>query len=224
MISFPTDPDIGDSYVFNRIRFVFDSDGWSTTGQPYLVVNEDGAVSFDQGITYGDSASIAQSRGDDQPPLWFNPIVDSASARLGINNSQYMTALRTFQAIGQANVAPVKTALNAGGNPPIYACRAWVSFNGTGTVAIRGSANVSSITDNGLGDYTINFTTPMPDSNYAVVFGATGFTNHPQGVAAIRNGNTPQPGSVRITTGNTGGANSVGQQVDMVTVCVAVFR
>lgn len=50
-----------------------------------------------------------------------------------------------------------------------YGCRAWVNFNGTGTVAIRGSGNVSSITDNGVGDYTVNFTTAMPDSNYCAV-------------------------------------------------------
>ena len=49
-----------------------------------------------------------------------------------------------------------------------YGCRAWVNFNGTGTVAIRTSGNVSSITDNGTGDYTINFTTAMPDVNYAI--------------------------------------------------------
>jgi uncharacterized protein (AIM24 family) len=47
-----------------------------------------------------------------------------------------------------------------------YGCRAWVNFNGTGTVAIRGSGNVSSITDNGTGDYTVNFTIAMPDVNY----------------------------------------------------------
>jgi hypothetical protein len=46
-------------------------------------------------------------------------------------------------------------------------CRAWVNFNGTGTVAIRASFNVSSITDNGTGDYTINFTNAMPDANYS---------------------------------------------------------
>jgi hypothetical protein len=48
-------------------------------------------------------------------------------------------------------------------------CRAWVNFNGTGTVAIRASFNVSSITDNGVGDYTVNFTNAMPDVNYAFV-------------------------------------------------------
>ena len=49
-----------------------------------------------------------------------------------------------------------------------YGCRAWVNFNGTGTPATRGSGNVLSITDNGTGDYTITFTTAMPDANYCV--------------------------------------------------------
>ena len=51
------------------------------------------------------------------------------------------------------------------GNQPI---KAWVNFNGTGTVAIRASENVSSITDNGTNNYTVNLVTPMPDSNYVV--------------------------------------------------------
>ena len=55
---------------------------------------------------------------------------------------------------------------------PSYQCRAWVNFNGTGTVSIRASGNVSSITDNGTGDYTVNFTNAMPDANYNVVLGA----------------------------------------------------
>jgi len=48
------------------------------------------------------------------------------------------------------------------------ACKAWVNFKGTGTVTIRDSFNVSSITDNGTGDYTINFTTAMPNANYCI--------------------------------------------------------
>ena len=47
-------------------------------------------------------------------------------------------------------------------------CKAWVNFNGTSTVAIRASYNVSSITDNGTGDYTVNFTTALADANYAI--------------------------------------------------------
>lgn len=54
-----------------------------------------------------------------------------------------------------------------------YKCRAWVNFNGTGTVAIRASGNVSSITDNGTGDYTVNFTTAMPDANYGISVAAS---------------------------------------------------
>jgi hypothetical protein len=50
-----------------------------------------------------------------------------------------------------------------------YGCRAWVNFNGTGTPAIRASGNVSSITDNGVGLYTANFSVAMPDVNYAAV-------------------------------------------------------
>lgn len=49
----------------------------------------------------------------------------------------------------------------------VYTAKAWVNFNGTGTVAIRASGNVSSITDNGVGDYTVNFATVMVDANYA---------------------------------------------------------
>jgi hypothetical protein len=50
--------------------------------------------------------------------------------------------------------------------------KAWVNFNGTGTVAIRDSFNVSSITDNGTGDYTVNFTTPMTNANYCITASA----------------------------------------------------
>jgi hypothetical protein len=58
-----------------------------------------------------------------------------------------------------------------------YGCRAWINFDGTlvtdpaSTTGIRGSGNVSSVLDNGTGDYTINFTNAMPDANYAPVFG-----------------------------------------------------
>jgi len=62
----------------------------------------------------------------------------------------------------------VNTIQNASG-VEVYTAKAWVNFNGTGTVAIRASGNVSSITDNGTGDYTVNFTTAMPDANYATL-------------------------------------------------------
>ena len=71
-----------------------------------------------------------------------------------------------------------------------YKCRAWVNFNGNGTVAIRASGNVSSITDNGVGNYTVNFTTAMPDANYAATqwntaYG-TGWTDAPLATTGYR--------------------------------------
>jgi len=69
---------------------------------------------------------------------------------------------------GNVVSSQVAGALNATGSAPLFACRAWVNFNGTGTVAIRASGNVSSITDNATGDYTINFTTAMPDAHYSI--------------------------------------------------------
>ena len=74
-------------------------------------------------------------------------------------------------------VAPTATALTtASGSAPSYSARAWVNFNGTSTVAIRASGNVSSITDNGTGDYTVNFMTAMVDANYCATL-ATGYGN-----------------------------------------------
>ena len=60
----------------------------------------------------------------------------------------------------------------------MYLAKAWVNFNGTGTVAIRAAGNVSSITDNGTGDYTVNFTTAFTDANYSVVSGPAGTYNN----------------------------------------------
>jgi hypothetical protein len=56
-----------------------------------------------------------------------------------------------------------------GSSAVAYGCRAWVNFNGQGTVAIRASGNVTSIADNGTGEYTVTLTNAMPDANYAPV-------------------------------------------------------
>ena len=84
---------------------------------------------------------------------------------------------------------------------PSFDCRAWVNFNGTGTVAIRGSGNVSSITDNGTGDYTVNFTTAMADVNYSLVANSSnsgnGSIDDYSGISA-HGANSYLAGSVRI--------------------------
>jgi len=85
---------------------------------------------------------------------------------------------------------------NASGSAPVYACRAWVNFDGTGTVSINGSGNVSSITDNGTGNYTLNFTTAMPDSNYSAAFA------HKSGGGSISSESSRTTTSLTLITSN----------------------
>lgn len=100
--------------------------------------------------------------------------------------------------------------------------KAWVNFNGTGTVAIRDSFNVSSITDNGTGDYTVNFTTAMPNANYAAVISA----NYEDASGSLYYGLTATrslaAGSCRFVTGpeNTSTAKWLGG--DNATLCLTV--
>jgi hypothetical protein len=102
--------------------------------------------------------------------------------------------------------------------------KAWVNFDGTGTVSIRGSYNVSSITDNGTGDYTINFTNALPDANAsAVVTGKPMDTGSVTTVAQLGfYNNTTNPittTSVRvICMGSNGGV------ADVPFICVTIFR
>ena len=96
-------------------------------------------------------------------------------------------------------------------------CRAWVNFNGTGTVAIRASFNVSSITDNGTGDYTVNFTTAMTDANYSPVI--TGGTSAGADSFGFYGHHTTSTGSYRARFNNTGGG-----AFDFNLASVAIFR
>jgi hypothetical protein len=98
---------------------------------------------------------------------------DAATARATLEAQEYSANLTSALAAytlptvdgtaGQVPVTDGAGALTFSG----YACRAWANFNGTGAVAIRASGNVSSITDNGTGDYTVNFTTPLVDVKFA---------------------------------------------------------
>jgi hypothetical protein len=103
-----------------------------------------------------------------------------------------------------------------------YGCRAWINFNGTGTPAARGSGNISSITDNGTGNYTLNFTTAFPDANYSTC----GISNlDATGTGSGRSANSfnardAATSSVRIlvidgTNGNT---------IDAALINVSIFR
>jgi len=119
---------------------------------------------------------------------------------------------------GDVAAARITGALNATGSAPIYACRAWVNFNGTGTVAIRGSGNVSSITDNGVGIYDINFTTAMPDVNYAVCATANNGASYVALIASPEI-NVSTSSSARINTARNSDVYFDGRDVN-----VAIFR
>lgn len=109
---------------------------------------------------------------------------------------------------------------------PEFKCRAWVNFNGSGTIAIRASGNVSSLTDNGAGDYTVNFSTSMPDTGYSAV-GQCGYSdsggNHVNmfeeisGTTLVRT-----TSSIRLRLSRY--APNDGAHVDSATVNVAIFR
>ncbi len=109
---------------------------------------------------------------------------------------------------------------NASGSAPVYACRAWVNFNGTGTVAIRASGNVSSITDNGTGDYTVNFATALADASYCVAGIAAASTTK----ADLCGGASATPyttTTARILTSAGGGPTAM---TDPENVSIAIFR
>jgi|TARA_R100000455_G_C6261846_1_gene117164 hypothetical protein len=93
-----------------------------------------------------------------------------------INNTSFSTTTGNAVTTGDSGTVTA-LMLNGGqtGSAPAFGVRSWVRFSGTGTIAIEGSGNVSSLTDNGTGDYTINFTTAMPNANYTIATSVMGF-------------------------------------------------
>lgn len=158
-------------------------------------------------VTAGTGIAVTNGTGAAGDPTVAADLASQAEAEAGTNNTKLMTPLRTSEAVSSL----VPTLLNASGSAPMYACRAWVIFNGTGTVAINGSGNVSSITDNGTGDYTVNFTTAMVDANFAAV----GMPQSAYGLGIL----SRAAGNVRIRTPNFNNT-----AVDTNPVCVAIFR
>jgi hypothetical protein len=99
---------------------------------------------------------------------------------------------------------------------------AWVNFNGTGTVAIRSSYNVSSITDNGTGDYTVNFATALSDANYSVVASGNATSGgaiiaQPNSIGATWQPSAPTTSSCRVIL------STYSTMIDVAYVNVAVF-
>jgi len=167
----------------------------TTSPDALLTVNT--IASFGAGAAA--TPSIA-AKGDLNTGVFF-PAADTLAASTGGSERMRIDSSGNFQF--NSGYGSVATA---------FGCRAWVNFNGTGVVAIRASGNVSSITDNGTGQYTVNYTTAMPDTNYSVV----GATNSDSRTVSI--GNLVASNSAMRTT-NSGGALE-----DQTLIAIAVFR
>ena len=147
----------------------------------------------------------------------------NADTSNGLKLTSDTTGQLDFQSAGSTK-ATIDTAGNFkfdsgyGSVVTAYGCRAWVNFNAESTVAIRDSGNVSSITDNGTGNYTVNFTTVMPDANYSVSDSIGG--GSPTSVSDSAGGAYDYlVGSFKINIRN--GAN---EQRDRGVISVSVFR
>lgn len=117
------------------------------------------------------------------------------------------------------NAGSATKLANDSGVAPSYSCRAWVNFNGTGTIKIRSSGNVSSIVDLAVGAYTVNFTNAMPDVNYAVSLGQSDSNSGVYGAnTAFNTNSTSLQYRVLVNTSNVYGP------FDPTNVCLSVFR
>jgi hypothetical protein len=138
-----------------------------------------------------------------------------------VNNA--LTAIQPSALRGTAaNTAPIFQ--DSAGTPIGTLCRAWVNFNGTGTVTIRAAFNVSSITDGGAGTYGINFINYMPDADYAFV----GSGRYVAGNSNTTSGGTVLQDNAVTPTTNSFGVMTVTKdnstRIDNPFICIAVFR
>lgn len=146
-------------------------------------------------------------------------IKTNGATAVTIDSSKNVTMTGGGQIRGTATGVPPLLADSAGNSAT---CRAWVNFNGTGTIAIRASFNVTSITDNGVGDYTVNFTNALPDANFSVCSMNVGWNT--VGSHAIQAYGPLTTTSVRVYEGiQNVGATSTAYQ-DVSTCSVTVFR
>ena len=147
-------------------------------------------------------------------------VSDTSGNHVGLLGDQSTATWQAGTSTTESLVSPAKVKALAEINNPI---KAWVNFNGTGTVAIRDSLNVASVTDNGAGDYTINFSSPLSSSNYAPLITVAGVDPNRSGVVAGNASNVPllkTVNSLRIRTGIA----STGTLADLPDIYVAIFN
>jgi len=184
-------------------RHVFMSTGGDNVG---VHDNSRGWIWYWNGSYFEIPYGFTQVAGSVRSPLFY----DSDNTNYYVNPAG--TSVLNGLTVGGGTIATTS------GSPSYYMARAWVNFNGTGTVAIRASVNVSSITDSGTGRYVVNLTTAMPDTDYATVASCS---------LVGAGGQTVTTGSATYSTsavsiGCTDAINNVSE--DQTIVNVAIFR
>lgn len=160
-----------------------------------------------------------------------NPSSGSNNIVLGTGGDTTITNNLTVSGTGNNSIAGTFQFNSGYGSvATAYGCRAWVNFNGTGTVAIRSSGNVISITDNGTGQHTVNFTTELVDANYCIMSMAESETaaasTRNATVFSLRSGTTPTASACSFIckNGSTAQSSQFPADVDRSFMHVAIFR
>lgn len=144
-------------------------------------------------------------------------------ATLPAASAANLTSVPAGQLTGAVPATALATPLNASGSAPLYVARAWTNINATSGVPVpRASGNVGSITDNGVGDYTVVFTTAMPTANYAIagICSQNTLTDTNGFSVGIKSGTTPTTSAVNIAVKNIGSSGGL----DLNVVSIVVFN
>ena len=186
-----------------------------------LEISHSGSLTY--GILVGDEASTASSTGIYLRSTTQATVSWGAGGVLSFSTSGGTVERAKIDAAGQLHTKDVPGTVKAA-----YSARAFVNFNGTGTVAIRSSANVTSITDNGVGSYTVNFSAAMSSASYSVaVTSSNSETTASNNMACgFHSPTTSGYGSGSLTTSSIRVTNrtSSGNNVDNDCVCVTIFQ
>ena len=159
---------------------------------------------------------VAKKDGSGWTPYRQGTALGTASVQ---PDTRYAHRSNNLSDLESAATARGNLGIDAPGTAPLFACRAWVNFNGFVSSPIRASGNVSSITDNGTGDYTVNFTTDMEDWKYAATANWNNGSTNRGGQEGQAIPVSYYAGSVRILLTNT-----TADARDGAIVSVAIFR
>jgi hypothetical protein len=188
-----------------------------TAGSGISITNGAGSITIAASGGGGGSGTVTSVSAG--AGMNFTTITTSGSVAMGTPST--LTNTTTNSASGTTHTHELTGELveTTSGSALYYGARAFVNFNGTGTIAIRASQNVSSITDNGTGDYTINFSTAIGSADYAAPASGENTIGATRNGPSVINYHTFASGSLRILTND-----NAGSALDFQIVNVAIFR